>query len=328
MLFGKKDSKRKFTRLLFATDVHGSEITFKKILNSAKLYKVSVVILGGDVTGKMIIPIVQQKNGSCNAELLGEKWTINGRDQLERLEEKIRILGFYPSYTTEEELHGTQKEEVDKLFLKLMTERLQSWLKMAEERLSHTGIKFYMTGGNDDPVQVEDIIRRSRFVADPENEVVDVNGYEMISLGHSNRTPWKTPRELDEEELGEKIDALVSRVDDVHSCIFNIHVPPLESGLDECPLLDTSVYPPRPVIKGGVPVYAGAGSSAVRKAIENYQPLLGLHGHIHESRGEATIGKTICINPGSEYGEGILRAALVNLSAEGKTLLSSQFISG
>jgi hypothetical protein len=58
------------------------------------------------------------------------------------------------------------------------------------------------------------------------------------------------------------------------------------------------------------------GSKAVRAAIEKYQPLVGLHGHIHESRSAQKIGRTTCINPGSEYGEGILRGCLVTF-AEG-----------
>jgi len=60
-------------------------------------------------------------------------------------------------------------------------------------------------------------------------------------------------------------------------------------------------------------VMHGAGSKSVRRAIEKYQPLLGLHGHIHESQSVAKIGKTTCINPGSEYGEGVLRGCIVIL---------------
>ena len=62
---------------------------------------------------------------------------------------------------------------------------------------------------------------------------------------------------------------------------------------------------------------ASVGSIAVRAAIEKYQPLLGLHGHIHESRSAQKIGRTLCINPGSEYGEGVLRGILLELSSKG-----------
>ena len=46
-----------------------------------------------------------------------------------------------------------------------------------------------------------------------------------------------------------------------------------------------------------------AGSTAVRASIEKHQPLVGLHGHIHESKGFVTLGRTLCLNPGSEYGK-------------------------
>jgi Icc-related predicted phosphoesterase len=64
-------------------------------------------------------------------------------------------------------------------------------------------------------------------------------------------------------------------------------------------------------------VITGVGSKAVRRAIETYQPILSLHGHIHESRGVATIGRTVCINPGSEYPDGVLRGAIVDFDRDG-----------
>jgi Icc-related predicted phosphoesterase len=103
-------------------------------------------------------------------------------------------------------------------------------------------------------------------------------------------------------------------VKDYDHCIFNFHVPPLDSTLDSCPKLDWNTDPPTPIVSGGQIVFAGAGSQAVRKAIEKYQPMLGLHGHIHEAQGIIKIGKTTCINPGSEYGEGILRGCLVTFA--------------
>ncbi|HYZ55067.1 MAG TPA: hypothetical protein VE733_16400, partial [Streptosporangiaceae bacterium] len=83
----------------------------------------------------------------------------------------------------------------------------------------------------------------------------------------------------------------------------------------------------RPVLKSGSPVITGVGSVAVRDALRTYQPLLGLHGHIHESRGEARIGRSKSINPGSEYSEGVLRGALITLSAK-KGLRGYQLVAG
>jgi Icc-related predicted phosphoesterase len=59
---------------------------------------------------------------------------------------------------------------------------------------------------------------------------------------------------------------------------------------------------------------APAGSTAVREAIEELQPLVGLHGHIHEGRGETKIGRTLCLNPGSVYSEGVLNGVLLTLA--------------
>jgi len=56
------------------------------------------------------------------------------------------------------------------------------------------------------------------------------------------------------------------------------------------------------------------GSTAVRELIEEYQPPLSLHGHIHESRGKTRIGETIAINPGSVYSEGSLQGAVIDLA--------------
>jgi Icc-related predicted phosphoesterase len=148
-----------------------------------------------------------------------------------------------------------------------------------------------------------------------ENEVVYVDDdHPMISVGFSTPTPWKTPREVSDEELGVMIEAMIAKLPDLKKAIFNFHDPPVDSSLDTCPMLDWSTDPPQPIIKAGQTVLHGAGSLSVRKAIEKYQPMLGLHGHIHESQSVAKLGRTTCVNPGSEYGEGILRGCLVNFS--------------
>jgi Icc-related predicted phosphoesterase len=69
----------------------------------------------------------------------------------------------------------------------------------------------------------------------------------------------------------------------------------------------------------GGEVTGPVGSTAVRAAIEEHQPLLSLHGHIHESGGAVRIGRTLAINAGSEYGEGVLRGVLVTVGG-GKVL--------
>jgi Icc-related predicted phosphoesterase len=300
-------------RLFFATDVHGSEKCFLKFLNTPQPYKVNTLILGGDVTGKMIVPIVKTAEGTYTSEFLSSKYTLKSDKEVEDLEKKIRFTGYYPYRTTEDEMSEMRADptKVDAVFTDVMIETLRRWMGMAEERLKGKGIKVFMTGGNDDRPEIEDVLKSSNYVVDPEGELLTLEGgYEMVSSGWSNPTPWKTPRECSEEDLAAKLDAMTSKVQDMSNCIFNLHVPPYDTGLDTCPKLDENL---KPVYAGSEIMMISAGSTAVRNAIEKYQPLLGLHGHIHESRGFIKIGQTLCLNPGSEYTEGMLRGVVVEL---------------
>jgi Icc-related predicted phosphoesterase len=300
------------TKIFFATDLHGSEKCFLKFVNAGKFYKANTVIMGGDITGKMIIPIVKEPNGKYHATFLGSKYSFKSEDELHDLEKVIRFTGYYPYLTNPEQMSQIQddEEKVHSIFTELMLDNVKRWIQIAEERLKGSGINLYITGGNDDISGIEEIISSSSYVVDPEDKVVQVGEYQMMSTGWSNPTPWKTPRECTEDQLWSKLEKMSSEVTDMRKCIFNLHVPPIDSGIDTCPKLDKDL---KPIIVGGEIVMMGGGSTSVRKAIETYQPLLGLHGHIHESKGFIKIGNTLCINPGSEYSEGILRGALIEL---------------
>ena len=315
----------KFTRLFFATDLHGSEKAFLKFLNAAKFYNVQYLILGGDITGKAVIPIVKGPEG-YEARFRGVRREVSNDAELQKLEKEIYDSGSYPYRTDPNEMDRLQTDEkrVQEIFVQLMLERLERWIRLAGERLKGTGAQMYVTGGNDDLEEIKAVVAKSDFVLDPEEKIVDIEGkYEMASLGFSNPTPWKTPRECSEEELWQKIETMVSRVKDMKNCIFNFHVPPIDTPISECQKLDENF---KPVFLASEPVMISAGSVSVRKAVEQYQPLLGLHGHIHEARGVVKIGRTVCINPGSEYGEGILRGAIVNL--DGASVKSYQLTAG
>jgi Icc-related predicted phosphoesterase len=247
------------------------------------------------------------------------------------LVDRIGLLGFYSQTMEEDEFQQLQADPaaVDALFRRLAHQRLESWVDLAETRLAGTGIQCFVTGGNDDdPSTLEPIYRQgTRSFFGCENKMVYVDDeHSMVSVGYSTPTPWKTPREVSDEALGKMIDENVAQVSDMNKCIFNFHDPPHDSTLDTCPMLDWSTDPPQPIIKAGQVVLHGAGSQSVRKAIEKYQPMLGLHGHIHESQSVAKLGRTTCVNPGSEYGEGILRGCLVNFS--GGVIESYQMTSG
>ncbi|MEM4649399.1 MAG: metallophosphoesterase [Candidatus Bathyarchaeia archaeon] len=302
---------KKLTRLFFATDIHGSDKCWKKFINAGKFYEADVLILGGDMTGKGLVPVIRSDN-RFKAEFRGKKYTLNNEKELEKFEKMIAMSGYYIYYTTPEELEelSTNPKKLDSIFIKLMVERIQQWLKFADERLKGTGIKCYVCPGNDDHFEINELFKESSTVIDVSDKVIEIdNNHEMINIGWSNPTPWNTPRECSEEELAKRIEEQVSKIKDVKNSIFQLHAPPYGSQLDNAPKLDESLK----IAYGEmIPV----GSKAVKEAIEKYQPLLGLHGHIHESDGVVKIGRTLCINPGSVYTEGILRGVVINLNED------------
>lgn len=314
-LFSKKPKKNP-TKLFFATDLHGSERTFRKFINAGKFYDVNVIVMGGDIQGKFMIPIIKEENGHHRATVQGRVEHLETEGDLKDLMGKLDILGFYYKVMEPDEFQSLQADPdaVHLLFNELAKQRLVNWVGLAEERLNGTGIKCFVTGGNDDEWEVLNAMKRedAKSFFPCENEMVHVDEeHTMISIGISTPTPWKTPREVPEKELGAMIEEMAAKVPDMNKAIFNFHDPPKDSTLDTCPMLDWDKDPPEQIIKGGQPVMHGAGSMSVREAIEKYKPMLGLHGHIHESQSVAKIGRTTCVNPGSEYAEGILRGCIV-----------------
>jgi len=305
------------TRIFFTSDVHGSEVCFLKFLNAAKFYQANVLILGGDITGKMIVPLVDQGDGTALADFLGTHEVIRTDEERKALEKRIRNSGYYPYGTTMDEFEKLQADKhlVNELFSKVMSAGVKRWVGIAEERLKGSNVKCYISPGNDDRFDIDDVLRGSSAVIYPEEEVLSIDDrHEMITSGWVGITPWKSPREVPEEELIKKFQPMIDKVQNMESAIFNLHNPPYETPIDLAPELDADL---KPVIKGGAISMVHVGSPTVRQVIEKFKPLLGIHGHIHESRGFVKIGRTLCINPGSEYGEGILRGAIINLDDKG-----------
>jgi uncharacterized protein len=314
------------TKIFFATDIHGSDVCLKKFLNAGSFYGVDAVVMGGDITGKMIVPIVEENPDEYVAHLFGRRRAVDSTG-LPGLHKFIADAGFYAHHMTPEEMAALRADPgaVDELFQKLMTQTMSRWVDLAEDRLGGTGIEVIFAPGNDDPLFIDDLLSGSDVVVNPDSRVVELpGGFPMISVGYSNRTPWASPRELDEDDLAKVIDEEVAKLADPGRAVFNLHVPPQNTPIDQAMELDAEF---RPVVKGGAPVITGVGSSAVRDAIATYQPMMSLHGHIHESRGEARIGKTVALNPGSEYSEGVLRGVIITLSQK-KGLRGYQLVSG
>ena len=305
---------RETMRLFFATDLHGSTRCFRKFINAGRFYEVDILIMGGDMCGKALVPVVEAASGRFAVKLSGSATTIE-KEGLAHLCETLVDQGYYPYITTPDEVDSLQSDpaKVSKLFSRLMVERAEEWVKLADERLRGTGIVCFLSPGNDDEFAIDGVLAGAEpVVVNPDSRLVELPlGWCMVSVGYSNRTPWNTPREVDDSELGFMITNLVERsMPDMKHCIFNFHLPPAGTAIDQAPKLDETL---KPVVKGGHAQWTDAGSEAVRESIERYQPQLSLHGHIHESRGAIRLGKTLCVNPGSEYGEGVLRGALFQL---------------
>ncbi len=313
------------TTIFFATDIHGSERCFIKFVNAAKFYQANVLILGGDITGKALVPIVRTGT-HAHATFLGQATDLASEEEIAAFERQVRHAGAYPFRTTQEELAAMEADRslVDSLFSRLMIESVQRWCTIAEERLRGTGVRCFISAGNDDEPEIVKTLEQAPYIEMPEGRVVMIDDeHEMISSGFANTTPWNAPRDIPDLELATFIESMAGKLQAPERAVFNIHVPPYATGLDIAPQLDENL---KPIVVGGEIATGPVGSKAVRAMIERYQPLVSVHGHVHESRAVSKLGRTTCMNPGSEYGDGNLRAALVSL--KGNKLTSYQLLTG
>jgi Icc-related predicted phosphoesterase len=313
------------TTIYYASDVHGSNRCFRKFLNAAKFYKANILVMGGDILGKAIVFLEEIRPGVYTAEEHGHKIELASEENVQAFEKSMGDKGLYTYRCQQGEPRVLQANgKLESLFERLMKERLVEWITLANERLTGSGTRCYMMGGNDDPPSVLEALDDGGMVCNPEDQVVMLDECnEMISLGWSNLTPWNTPRECSEDELARRINALMTQVKRPEALVMNLHVPPYQTGLDDAPELDASLKVQTSL---GQTRFKPVGSTAVRAAIERYQPLVGLHGHVHEAHASCKIGRTLCINPGSDYGDGVLHGALVTLN-KGK-LKGYQMVSG
>lgn len=311
----RRGHNRSITRIFYAGDVHGSRVCWKKFINAAAHYPADALVMGGDLTGKALVPIVREGDGSYRARVIGEWRVARTAEELDQLQQAISTSGMYALIVDQEEARGLHEDSAkrDRAFEKALLDELRLWIEFADERLSGTEARAYVIPGNDDPWSIDEVLASGTRVDACDETVRMVGPHEMVSFGYSNRTPWKTPRELDEDEIYLRLKRLVDQLEAPERAIFNIHVPPWESSLDTAYEVGEDL---RYVTKGGRPHEIATGSPAVRQIIEETQPLLSLHGHIHESKGVTRIGHTVAINPGSDYGSGHLDGCLVHLAAD------------
>jgi Icc-related predicted phosphoesterase len=298
----------KTIRIFFVTDVHGSNVCYRKFLNALKAYNVDVGILLGDLTGKVLVPLVEKAGGGWETTLMGHHTEVATAEELEKLKKTIEMMGYYWIHQTPDEFgsYRDDPKKLDALFKQLMLQRLREWIALADERLAGTSYKVYMAPGNDDHLEVDQVIEDSAAIVNCNNKNVMLGEHEMITFCWANPTPWNTPREKPDEELEPMLEELCATVKDKPTSIFNFHAPPYGFALDLAPELNKDLIQ-------AADRKIHVGSRAVAKMIEKYQPLISLHGHIHESRGAQMVKRTLTINPGSEYSEGILKGAVIVL---------------
>jgi len=304
------------TRLFFVADLHGSERCFRKFLNAGKAYEANVLLIGGDIAAKTITPLFPE-DGGWAATFRGERRRVATETEARSLEADLRALGTLPHRTTvrEWEALSADRRRMDELFRDLALRELERWLALAAERLRSTGTRVLIGLGNDDFDEMEAVVGGHDFVELTDRAILRIDdAHELVTIAYSNVTPWRTNRELTEPEIAKRLEELGRGVERPERAIYNVHVPPLNTPLDLAPKLDANLT--KVMSPGGDPEFVHVGSTSVRAALERAQPLLGLHGHIHESKGFVRLGRTIALNPGSVYPEGVLQGALLDLEPD------------
>jgi Icc-related predicted phosphoesterase len=315
----------KKTKLFFATDVHGSEMCFRKFLNAGVAYRPDVMVLGGDIAGKAVQAIEDLGGGRFTTTFRGHRYDISDAEELARVERTISDVGYYPWRAQPGELDQRIADDtVEDLLLELMRLRLERWMEMADERLRPQGKPVFWMLGNDDPPSLVEPLKNAPWGEHAEGRVLQLDDdHQLVSWGWSNPTPWNSFREMSEDDLTAHFEELFGQASDEHRVVFNAHVPPYDTGLDEAPVLDENFTVTQ---QAGQVKLGPVGSTAERAAIERHQPIASLHGHVHESAGFRRIGNTIAFNPGSDYGTGSLNGVLVTLS--GDKLKAHQLVRG
>lgn len=308
-------------RLYICSDIHASERSWRKLLNATKanVYKADAVLIAGDLTGKALVAVVRGEDGgeSWTATVLGQRRIARTEEELVALERSIADLGYYAVRVTPEERAAMEADPalVKRHFSERITHRVREWMTLAAERLEGSGVPVYLMPGNDDEFVIDPLLAESTYCQNVNEQVAELTPWhQLVSMGWSSPTPWSTPRELPEEEFLDRLSTLLKGVRDPRRTVMMTHVPPYDSGLDTAPLLSPDL---RPTVSAGDVLRGPVGSTGVRRAIESFRPVLGVHGHIHESGGERRIGDTLCVNAGSEASMGILRGYLVDLGPDG-----------
>jgi hypothetical protein len=315
----------KMTRILYASDFHGSNLVFRKFISSAFQYEAKTLIVGGDVTGKAMVPVIHEGNGHYVGYFFNRKEEAATLAELEKVKQTISNIGFYPIVLEKDEAAALESDPkaMGARFEKEMCQRVAEWMALAQEKLTPKGVTLYFMPGNDDLDSIDEVIGEFQGIRNPDMKHFWIDDdHELIGLANANITPWHCNRDIEEDEITRKLDEIAKTVEKPETALVVIHVPPYDTPLDVCPDLDENL---KIMTRGGQVLMKSAGSTATRAFIERFQPMLSLHGHIHESPGHTRLGRTLSINAGSEYAEGIMKAAIINIEgdkAKGHMLIS------
>jgi Icc-related predicted phosphoesterase len=312
------------TTLFFATDLHGSEKCFKKFVNAASFYRARLLFLGGDLAGKRIVSLWRGLGGSWQIRGEGGKDRKLSDTEAKSFHQRTQDAGDYLTDRSADELTQMSKPEKEALFRRLATDRLFEWLSLAKEKLELTSVRIIAIPGNDDPTDFDTVFAEFPFIEYLDGAATEASpGVWVAGVGGSNITPWATHREMTEEQIGEKLERAMSMVPAEANVIFHVHVPPYKTGIDLGPALDAAL---KVKMGAGGPLMEPFGSTAVRASIEQWQPVLGLFGHVHEARGVTRIGKSVCVNPGSHFSTGMLSGFWATV--EGKRVIHWRLTEG
>ena len=301
------------TKILFTSDLHASDTFFLKTLTMAKRLTVDILFMSGDLTGKAIVPIVQVGDHFVS-KFFGVDYKL-AQNELVEFQQKVRNVGYYYYICPKEEYENLREDpaNIEKLFDSAMRTQLEDWIKKLDEVLPKN-VRVIMNPGNDDHFSVDDVLKKSERVMYTEGIVAEIDdAHKMISCDWVNVTPWNSPRECNEDELEKKLRVEFQKISSTERLVCDIHVPPFGTQLDLAPKLDKNL---KPKTFFGQPIMVHVGSKAVLKVLKELQPKLTLHGHIHESAGTCRIGRTLCVNPGSEYVEGIMHGYFLKLTPD------------
>ncbi len=314
-------------RILFVSDLHGSEVCFRKFLNSAPVYRPDLLVYGGDIMGKILQPVFPLGKGGYRWFPSGDRAVDVPESELPQVERKIADTGRYSLVTSPEEWERRRKdpEALDAFCRELGKDRVRAWLRLVEERLLPKKISLVMNVGNDDTDGILEILRHEgpANLLVPEGQVVTAGPYEIYGCGYANMTPWHCPRDLEEADLGKFLDRTAGQIGAPRRTIFDIHAPPSGTAIDLAPELDADL---KPKTVSGQMLMTHVGSTSVRRLIESVRPVVSLHGHIHESMGLDRVAGTPVFNPGSVYFSGTLQGLVLDL--EGDRVVNHLFITG